>query len=171
MDNRLAYAESVINEFPWDKLGDRHSWRAAAVALRLRVHIAQRRPADSVLPDVEELRALYPHTSRVGGQDYEVSSLCRALNYVGDSANAQWFLTDYVSNMRREATPLSQDLKETLSIVRGRSTISYDLNEAETGARQDERLNRDESAVYVNLESARGAREANVAGAAITRPA
>jgi len=154
IDNRLADAERVVKEFPWDRLADRHTWRAAAIALRLRVHIAQRRPPDSVLRDVEELRDLYIRTSIVGGQDYEVSSLCRALNYVGDFTNAQRLLTDYVSNRRREVAPFSQDLRETLSIVGGMATTSVDVSEPGTYARQDQRLLPDDSAVYVNLESA-----------------
>lgn len=128
-DKRLLDAERLVDAFPWNELGDRHSWQAAGVALRLNTYIAQGRSPDSVLPYVNELRTLYERISQVGGQDYEVSALCRGLSYVNDDANARWHLTDYISKKRREATSFSRELREASSLTA--NTPGADIHEKE----------------------------------------
>jgi len=91
--------------------------RAAAIALRVKTHIARRRPIDCVSSDVNELRSLYERIARLGGEDYEISSLCSGLMYIGDEAAARMHLHDYVSNKRRELTPFSQELSEICSAL------------------------------------------------------
>jgi DNA-binding SARP family transcriptional activator len=111
LQGRVDEAEQIFNEaIPWDWLKDRHSWRAAAVALQLRLHIAGKVDPPDLVSDIEELQRLYDSTSRLGGQDYEVSSLCAGLLYSGDDATARKYFTDYVSNKRRDLTPYSSDL-------------------------------------------------------------
>ena len=116
-DGRLDDADRLINAFRWDWLGDRHKCRAAALALRVRTHIARRHSVDCVFSDVNELRSLYERIARLGGEDYEISSLCSGLIYIGDQAAARTHLHDYVSSKRRERTPFSQELSEICSAL------------------------------------------------------
>jgi hypothetical protein len=116
-DGRLDDADRLINAFRWDWLGDRHKCRGAALALRVRTHIARRHSVDCVFSDVNELRSLYERIARLGGEDYEISSLCSGLIYIGDQAAARTHLHDYVSSKRRERTPFSQELSEICSAL------------------------------------------------------
>ncbi len=111
-ENRPEDAKKIIDLFPWEWLTDRCGLRGAAVALRLRTDIALRIEPSLLLPAIGELRSLYPRIAKMGGQDYEVSSLCAALLYIGHGELARDYLTDYVDSKRRELTPYSPALNE-----------------------------------------------------------
>ncbi len=116
-DDRAEEAARLISEFPWDWLVDRYGLRGAAVALRLRTQIALRAQPSSLLPDINELRSLYPRIAGIGGQDYEISSLCTALVYVGDTDLARDYLMDYIANKRRELTSPSPPLEHIRAVL------------------------------------------------------
>ena len=116
-DNRPEEAERLIREFPWDCLVDRYGLRAAAIALRLRTQIALRANPSSLLADIKELRSLYARVAAIGGQDYEVSSLCTALLYVGDTDLARDYMVDYIANKRRELTSPSPPLQHVRAVL------------------------------------------------------
>jgi len=115
-ENRIDDAEQILErEFPWDWLSHRRGWLAAATALRIRVQLASGKHIGQGGKNVDELRQLYAATATLGGQDYEVAALCAGLLYVGDEESARAFLTDYVSNKRRDLTRYSPELTEICS--------------------------------------------------------
>lgn len=111
LENRIADAEHiVVEEFAWDWLKHRRGWLAAALALRIRVRLAQHVGVDRLLNDVEDLHALYGSTANIGAQDSEVASLCAGLAYIGRSREAERLLKDYVLTQRRDLTAYNSDL-------------------------------------------------------------
>jgi len=112
--DRIDEAEKFFAELvDWDWLKDRHGWRAAIVALRIRLLLAKRSDPDQLAKDIEELQSLYDATCKLGGQDHEVSSLCAGLFYRGDTLAAKRYLIDYVTTKRRDLTPYSPELRAT----------------------------------------------------------
>lgn len=116
-DDRPEDAEKLISQFPWDWLVDRYGLRGAAIALRLRTQIALKADPHRLSPDISELRSLYPRIARLGGQDYEVSSLCAALVYINETELARDYLIDYIAKQRRERTAYSPALKQIRTLL------------------------------------------------------
>jgi DNA-binding SARP family transcriptional activator len=109
--NRLSDAEWIVDhEFDWDSLRHRRGWLAAALALRIKTRIARKASVEEVSPTVEELRQLYSTVSTLGCQDFEIAGLCAGLIYIGDQANADKYLADYLCNGRRDLTPYLKEL-------------------------------------------------------------
>jgi hypothetical protein len=114
--NRISDAESILDhEFDWEWLRHRRGWLAAALALRIKTKIARKASVDEVKPNVEELRQLYSAIATLGCQDFEIAGLCAGLIYIGDKANADKYLVDYLCNGRRDLTPY---LRELTSVCR-----------------------------------------------------
>jgi DNA-binding SARP family transcriptional activator len=110
-------ARIVEHDFPWNSLRHRHGWLAAALALRVRVQIAQSIARADIRGDLNKLNELYEITAKLGGQDYEVASLCSGLLYVGEEQNARDLMRDYVSTKRRDCTPYARSLVEVCDIL------------------------------------------------------
>jgi hypothetical protein len=111
VENRLSDAESILDyELDWEWLRHRRSWLAAALALRIKTKIARKASADEVRPYVEELRQLYSAVATLGCQDFEIAGLCAGLIYLGERANADKYLVDYLCNGRRDLTPYLKEL-------------------------------------------------------------
>jgi hypothetical protein len=110
-ENRISDAESILDhEFDWEWLRHRRGWLAAALALRITAKIGREASVDEVAPDVEELRQLYSAVATLGCQDFEIAGLCAGLIYMGDNANADKYLVDYLCNGRRDLTPYLKEL-------------------------------------------------------------
>jgi len=109
--NRISDAESILdNEFDWEWLRNRRGWLASALALRIKTRIARKAGIEEVSPAVEELRQLYSVVATLGCQDFEIAALCAGLTYIGDKANADKYLVDYLCNGRRDLTPYLKEL-------------------------------------------------------------
>jgi DNA-binding SARP family transcriptional activator len=109
--NRIADAESILNhKFDWEWLRHRRGWLAAALALRIHTQIARKTSIEEVSSTVEELRQLYTAVATLGCQDFEIAELCAGLSYIGDQANAEKYLVDYLCNGRRDLTPYLREL-------------------------------------------------------------
>jgi DNA-binding SARP family transcriptional activator len=109
--NRLSHAESIVDhEFDWESLRHRRGWLAAALALRIKAKMARKASVEEVSPTVEELRQLYSAVATLGCQDFEIAGLCAGLIYIGDQANADKYLVDYLCNGRRDLTPYLKEL-------------------------------------------------------------
>jgi hypothetical protein len=109
--NRISDAESILDhEFDWEWLHHRRGWLAAALALRIKAKIARKASFDEVSSSVEELRQLYSLVATLGCQDFEIAGLCAGLIYIGDRANADKYLVDYLRNGRRDLTPYLREL-------------------------------------------------------------
>ena len=117
VEGQISEAAGLLNALPWEWLADRHGSRMAAIAVRARIRMGMNAYEAELLKDIDEMQALYPRVSRIGGQDYEVSSLCLSLMYVGRASDARKYLTDYVSSKRREIVPVSRDLEEVALLL------------------------------------------------------
>lgn len=123
-ENRVEEAERIVNEsLPWDWLAHRHGWRAAAIAVRLRVKMAKSLSAVNLQSDIAELQSLYDRTSKLGGQDYEVTALCAALAYVGEVSRAREYLADYLAVKRRDLVPRSRELEGVCEFLLGQKRV------------------------------------------------
>jgi DNA-binding SARP family transcriptional activator len=109
--NRISDAELILDhEFDWVWLHHRRGWLAAALALRIKAKIARKASFDEVSSSVEELRQLYSVVATLGCQDFEIAGLCAGLIYIGDQANADKYLGDYLYAGRRDLTPYLSEL-------------------------------------------------------------
>jgi hypothetical protein len=110
---RVKEARQIIEtEFDWDWLEHRGSWHAAALALRVRLLMAEQSKVADIAPHIDRLRHLFSRIAGLGGQDYEVATLCDGLVYVGEHILAQQFFDDYTLNRRRDLTEFSQEMNE-----------------------------------------------------------
>lgn len=113
LENRIHDAQRILErEFDWEWVRHRRGWLAAAIALRIRVQIALRASIAELEPSVDELRQLNAETAMLGGQDYEVATLCAGLLYIGRTSTAEAYLEDYLSQTRRDLTDYSKELTE-----------------------------------------------------------
>jgi DNA-binding SARP family transcriptional activator len=113
LENRIDDAQRILQHaFDWEWVRHRKGWLAATTALRIKVQIALRTGIAEVRPTVDELRQLYAETAMLGGQDYEIAALCAGLLYIGERITAEWYLTDYLSETRRDLTGYSRELAE-----------------------------------------------------------
>jgi DNA-binding SARP family transcriptional activator len=109
--NRISDAESILDhEFDWEWLRNRRGWLASALALRIKTKIARKASIEEASRTVEELRQLYSVVATLGCQDFEIAGLCAGLIYIGDQANADKYLVDYLCNGRRDLTPYLGEL-------------------------------------------------------------
>ncbi|MGZ3492825.1 MAG: ATP-binding protein [Gemmatimonadaceae bacterium] len=109
--NRISEVEAILNhEFDWEWLQHRRGWLAAALALRIQTEIARKTSIEKVSSTVEQLRQLYSTVATLGCQDFEIAALCTGLIYMGDQANADKYLVDYLCNGRRDLTPYLREL-------------------------------------------------------------
>jgi DNA-binding SARP family transcriptional activator len=109
--NRISDAESILDhEFDWEWLRNRRGWLASALALRIKTKIARKASIEEASCTVEELRQLYSVVATLGCQDFEIAGLCAGLIYIGDQANADKYLVDYLCNGRRDLTPYAREL-------------------------------------------------------------
>jgi hypothetical protein len=110
-EKRVDDAERIVAGFPWTWLQERRGWLAAAHALSLQSKLAHRAPIPEVEEDVRHLQNLYRTTAKLGGQDYEVASLCAGLAYIGDELAARLCLRDYLNSKRRDTIAYSRELQ------------------------------------------------------------
>jgi hypothetical protein len=138
--NRISEAESILDhEFDWEWLRHRRGWLAAALALRIKTKIARNVCIEDVSPTVEELRQLYSEIATLGCQDFEIAGLCAGLIYIGDQANADKYLVDYLCNGRRDLTPYLKELTSvchTLNVkpMRHRDVVGTVMNGRESSS-------------------------------------
>jgi hypothetical protein len=109
--NCLAEARMRLeSQIDWDWLKHRSVWFAAALALRVALHIQEGRDGSTIIADICELRKLYPITAGMGAQDFEIYALCNGLVYLNQHVEAKSYLEDYLVNRRRDLTEYSADL-------------------------------------------------------------
>ncbi|MGH7651592.1 MAG: ATP-binding protein [Gemmatimonadaceae bacterium] len=110
-ENRFEEAIAIMTRgVPSEWLRSRHNWYAAHLAITIRALVGGRTEALEVEQHVNELAELFEITSALGGQDYEVGSLCLGLKYLNRSVEAESYLSVYVTERRRELTPLPGEL-------------------------------------------------------------
>ena len=129
--NRLNDARRILDhELDWEWLRQRRLWLAAAVALKIRLMIAEHATSDATSQHVEELASLYRSTAGLGRQDYEVGALVNGLIYIKEPERAKSHLRDYLSRARRDLSPpanelltLSRTLEVSAETVKSRGTV------------------------------------------------
>jgi hypothetical protein len=141
-ENRIADAESIVDQFDWGLLRHRRGWLAAALALRIKTKIARMASAEEVGPHVEELLKLYEAFATIGCQDLEVAGLCRGLLYLDQRGTAKRYLEDYVCNKRRDLTPYLDELTSVCTaldatLLKGRDVVGTIMNREVSSAPGD----------------------------------
>jgi DNA-binding SARP family transcriptional activator len=110
-DNRIQDARRELESgFDWHWLAERRIWLAAATGLQIRLLIAERARESEVKPHVDRMLDLCCVTAELGRQDYEIAGLLLGLEYIGERSAASECLHDYLSQQRRDLTPLSKEL-------------------------------------------------------------
>lgn len=126
IENRLSDAESLMaGKMDLEWLKDRRGWYAASISIVLRTMIAQHVGAAELTPFVEKLEKLFKFTAGLGGQDYEVASLCFGLQYLNKHIAAEAYAADYVRNKRRDRLPLPNEWDGISASIREGSASSF----------------------------------------------
>jgi DNA-binding SARP family transcriptional activator/tetratricopeptide (TPR) repeat protein len=107
------------------------NWRAAVLALGVRIAIEQRRSVEIVRPIVAELKAAHLQNRRSGGEDFEAHSLALGVSYCGEPEEAFRLLADYAEKHRRETWALPQTIRDLLQELRASEALAstHDLAE------------------------------------------
>jgi hypothetical protein len=90
-------------------------FRAAALATKIRLAIAQQISPGRITKLVANLAVLSDGFRTVGAQDYESYSLYAGRRYVGDAEAAVQLLEVYVARERRDARPLAPEIVQELA--------------------------------------------------------
>lgn len=94
-------------------------WRAAVLALGVRISIQQAASVDILRPIVAELEAAHLQNRGAGWQDFEAHALALGLRYCGEPEESLRLLVEYATKHRREKWALPQPLSDLLLELRG----------------------------------------------------
>jgi ATP/maltotriose-dependent transcriptional regulator MalT len=100
------------------------NWRAAVLALGIRIALQREESVETVRPMVAELEAAHLQNRSSGEQDSESHALALGLRYCGEPEAALRVLSAYVTTHRRERWALPQSLSGLLCELRGSYAIS-----------------------------------------------
>jgi DNA-binding SARP family transcriptional activator/tetratricopeptide (TPR) repeat protein len=100
------------------------NWRAAVLALGVRIALQRKASVETIRPIVSELEAAHLQSRSSGGQDFEAHALALGLRYCGESAGGLRLLSEYATTYRRETWPLPRPLSDLLSELRRSCSIS-----------------------------------------------
>jgi DNA-binding SARP family transcriptional activator/tetratricopeptide (TPR) repeat protein len=100
------------------------NWRAAVLALGVRIAICQRSSVEIIRPMVAELEAAHLQNRSSGGEDFEAHALALGLRYCGKPEEGLRVLSEYATTHRREGWALPQSLRDLLSELRGDDAVS-----------------------------------------------
>jgi hypothetical protein len=100
------------------------NWRAAVLALGIRIAIQKETSVDILRPMVAELEAAHLQNRGSGDQDFEAHALALGLRYCGESEGSLRLLAEYATKYRREKGALPQRLGELLRELRGSYAVS-----------------------------------------------
>ncbi len=100
------------------------NWRAAVLALGLRIAIQQKASVETIRPMVAELEAAHLQNRSSWGQDFEAHALALGLRYCGEPEEGLRVLSEYASMHRRERWALPESLRDLLCELRGGDAVS-----------------------------------------------
>jgi DNA-binding SARP family transcriptional activator/tetratricopeptide (TPR) repeat protein len=99
-------------------------WRAAVLALGVRIALQRKVSVETIRLMVAELEATHLQNRGSGGQDTEAHALALGLRYCGESERALCLLSEYATTYRRERWALPQPLSDLLCELGGSSALS-----------------------------------------------
>jgi DNA-binding SARP family transcriptional activator/tetratricopeptide (TPR) repeat protein len=99
------------------------NWRAAVLALGVRIAIQQESSVGTLRPLVAELEAAHLQNRSSGLQDFEACALALGLRYCGESEDGLRLLVEYTT-YRREKRALPQQLTELLWELQASHAVS-----------------------------------------------
>lgn len=100
------------------------NWRAAVLALGVRIQIQKQAPVDALQPMVHELEEAHLQNRGSGWQDFEACSLALGLRYCGDVEKSLRILSEYATTYRREQGSLPEKLSVLLQELRENYAVS-----------------------------------------------
>jgi len=100
------------------------NWRAAVLALGIRIAIQKETSVGILRPMVAELEAAHLQNRGSGCQDFEAHALALGLRYCGESEKSLRLLVEYATKYRREKWALPQQLSDLLRELRGSYAVS-----------------------------------------------
>jgi tetratricopeptide (TPR) repeat protein len=100
------------------------NWRAAILALGVRIAIQRKNSVEKLRPMIAELGAAHLQNRGSGWQDFETHALALGLRYCGDLEQSARLLVEYVTKYRREKGPLLQQLSDLLPEVQEGYAVS-----------------------------------------------
>jgi len=90
------------------------NWQAAALALEIRIGIAQHASTEMLGRMVAALEIVHLQNRGWGSQDFEAHALALGLRYCGEPEKGRLLFADYASIYRREKWPLPKYLRDLL---------------------------------------------------------
>jgi len=99
-------------------------WRAAVLALGIRIAIQQEASVGILQPMVAELEAAHVQNRGSGFQDFEAHALALGLRYCGESEESLHSLAGYATKYRRDKSALPPQLRDLLVELAGNYAIS-----------------------------------------------
>ena len=126
---RLAMARMYVRQSKWqsasalvDAPGEDALWcdqvamlRSSALAVKIRLEIGRRTARRELSGWIAMLAALNASLRLVGAQDYETYSLYLGYCRIGETAAAERLLRHYVTQERRDTTPVAPEIAEELA--------------------------------------------------------
>ena len=100
------------------------NWRAAILALGVRIAIQRNGSVEILRPMVAELETAHLQNRGSGWQDFETHALALGLRYCGDLEQSARLLVEYVTKYRREKGSLPQQLGDLLPEPRDGYAVS-----------------------------------------------
>ena len=100
------------------------NWRAAILAVGVRIAIQKEASVDILWPMVTELKGAHLQNRGACSQDFETHALVLGLRYCGESEEGLRLLSEYATTYRRERWALPQPLSHLLCELRGTLAIS-----------------------------------------------
>jgi tetratricopeptide (TPR) repeat protein len=95
------------------------NWQAAALALGIRIGIAQHASTEMLAGMVAALEVVHLQNRGWGSQDFEAHALALGLHYCGALEKSRLLFADYVTTYRREKWALPQYLRDLLRELQG----------------------------------------------------
>ena len=132
MFTRLALDEGNVEEAAeryavlaaQTSVNDGVNWQAAALAVGIRIGIAQHASTEMLGRMVAELEAAHLQNRGWGSQDFEAHALALGLRYCGKLEKGRLLFADYVTMYRREKWALPQYLRELLRELQDSYSVS-----------------------------------------------
>jgi tetratricopeptide (TPR) repeat protein len=100
------------------------NWRAAILAVGVRIAIQKEASVAILRPMVTELKGAHLQNRGASSQDFEAHALVLGLRYCGESEEGLRLLSEYATTYRRERWALPQTLSDLLCELRRRDAIS-----------------------------------------------
>lgn len=118
---RLAFEEGNIED-AWERytvlapcgdLGQNLNWRAAILALGVRIALQRNASIEVLLPILTDLEVVHMQNRHLGLQDFEAHALAFGFRYCGKVEKSARLLVEYAAH-RRERSPLPQPIRELM---------------------------------------------------------